>query len=123
MRFRLILLLILCGCSSVQAPNSPQQQALNSCFSPVDQKGWAFLETPPENETELKALVSTQRSRGASLDDGYKQLWFRHADGRLQLCSLFALGDLPAVCSNMKYEFIRSTNGWVAQMDGPVVCY
>lgn len=123
MCLRLLILLALCGCSSVQAPNSPQRHALDSCFFPVDQKGWAILETPPENEAELKALVSAQRGRGASLDDGYKQLWFTHADGRLLVCSLFVLGDLPAICSNMKYEFIHSANGWVAQMDAPVVCY
>src|SRR5690242_15537832 len=101
MGFRVLVLLVLCGCSSVQAPNSPQQQALSSCFFRVDQQGWTFLETPPENEMELKALVSAQRSGGASLDDGYKQLWFRHVDGRLLVCSLFALGNLPAVCSNI----------------------
>ena len=123
MRFRLLALLALCGCSSNQAPDSPQQRALNSCFFPADQKGWSLLKTPPQNAMELKALVSAQRTGWASLDDGHDQLWFSHADGRLQVCSHFYIGNLPAVCSTIKYEFVHGTNGWVTQMSGPVVCY
>jgi hypothetical protein len=123
MRFRLLALLALCGCSSIQAPDSPQQRALSSCFFPVDRKGWSFLETPPQNAMVLKALVSGQRPpRGVSLDDGYDQLWFKHADGRLLVCSLYSFGNLPAVCSNTKYEFIYGTNGWVTQWSAPEMC-
>jgi hypothetical protein len=81
------------------------------------------LETAPVNASELKALIPSRPKNAAALDDGYQQLWFRHTDGRMQVCSLFSMGDLPAVCTKLRYEFMHSANGWVVKEEPPVVCY
>jgi hypothetical protein len=123
MRLSCLAVLFLCGCASVPGPESPEQRALNSCFFGPDRKGWSVLETAPVNASELKALIPSRPKNAAALDDGYQQLWFRHADGRMQVCSLFSMGDLPAVCTKLRYEFMPSTNGWVVKEEPPVVCY
>jgi hypothetical protein len=120
---RYLALVLLCGCASVRAPESPDQRALNSCFFGADQKGWSFLEVPPLNADQLKSLIPSRPRNAAVLDDGYQQMWFKHTDGRFQVCSLFDIRTLPAVCSNLKYEFIRGTNGWRVKEEPPVVCY
>jgi hypothetical protein len=123
MRVRYLAVLFLCGCASLPAPESPEQRALNSCFFGVDQKGWSVLEAPPVNASELRALIPSRAKNAAALEDGYQKMWFTHADGRLQVCSLLAMGNLPAVCTKLKYEFVHSTNGWVVKQEPPVVCY
>jgi len=123
MQVRCLMVLFLCGCSSVPAPQSPEQRALDSCFFRADQNGWSVLKAAPINAGELKAIIPAGWKSAAALEDGYQQLWFRHTDGRMQVCSLFAMGDLPAVCSKLKYEFVQSTNGWIARPEPPVVCY
>ena len=123
MRVRCLAVLFLCGCASVPAPETPEQRALDSCFFRADQKGWSVLDSVPVNASELKALIPSRPKNAAQLDDGYQQLWFRHTDGRVQVCSLFAIADLPAACTNLKYEFVRSGSGWVVREEPPVVCY
>lgn len=116
-------MLLLCGCASAPAPESAEQRALDSCFFRADQKGWSALEIAPVNANELKALIPPRPKNAAVLDDGYRQMWFKHTDGRVQVCSLFAIGSLPAVCANLKDEFVQGPNGWVAKEEPPVVCY
>lgn len=123
MHVRYLAVLFLCGCGSVPAPESPGRRALNSCFFAVEQKGWLALEAPPANASELKALIPSRAKNAATLEDGYEQMWFRHADGRLQVCSLFAMGNYPAVCTTLKYEFVHGTKGWVVKEEPLVVCY
>lgn len=81
------------------------------------------MEAPPLNADKLKSLIPARSRHAAAIDDGYRQLWFEHADGRFQVCSLFGIGNLPAVCSNLKFEFTHVANGWMAKEQPPVVCY
>jgi hypothetical protein len=123
MRFRFLIMFLLCGCSSVQAPDTPEQRALNSCFFSNEQMGWSSLEAPPDNAAELKALALSKWPRTGALDERYQQFWFNHADGRLLACSLFPVGNLPAVCGATKYEFTRTSSGWSMKDGDLIMCH
>ena len=116
------LIIILNGCASMHSPESPTQQALNSCFMSDDQEGWSVLAAPPINAEELKSLALSQRAHGSIIDNHHKQFWFSHADGRLLFCELFPVGNFPPVCGSITSEFTRTANGWATKNGNILIC-
>jgi hypothetical protein len=123
MGLRFLTMLFLAGCTSVQALQTPAERNLNSCFFSDERKGWLPLEKQPENAAELKALVASQWPKAGVLDDRYAQIWFSHTDGRELLCSLLPVGNLPAACGSMKFEFTPTSDGWSVKEGDFIMCH
>ena len=108
----------LCGCAtSRQAASS---DTLSSCLVGDDQLGWVYIEQPPANADDLRAVMVASISV-SRFDLKYAEHWFSHTDGRLLRCTLHPqFGHGPCGASN--YIFSKHDGSWKAEYGPTLLC-